>query len=39
MSLQAVVEYGQGGSSSYGDGEIEGGKALQSGQALLKEVL
>ena len=39
MSLQAVAEDGQGGSSSYGDGEIvpplgsEGGEALQSGRA------
>ena len=37
MSLQAAAEDGQGGSSSYGDGEIvpplwsEGGEALQSG--------
>ena len=39
MSLQAAAEDGQGGSSSYGDGEIvpplgrEGGEALQSGRA------
>ena len=39
MSLQAAAEDGQGGSSSYGDGEIvpplgsEGGEAPQSGLA------
>ena len=39
MSLQAAAEDGQGGSSSYGDGEIvpplgsEGGEVLQSGRA------
>ena len=39
MSLQAAAEDGQGGSSSYGDGEIvqplgsEGGEAPQSGRA------
>ena len=37
MSLQAAAENGQGGSSSYGDGEIvpplgsEGGEAPRSG--------
>ena len=39
VRLQAAAEDGQGGSSSYGDGEIvpplgsEGGEALQSGHA------
>ena len=44
MSLQAAAEDGQGGSSSYGDGEIvpplgsEGEEALQSGLLYLGSV-